>query len=323
MFETVGCGIGFWLFPRLPCGCLLALSRLAGWFGWIFLGRERRIMLANMDVVFGSRMAWEEKKNIVRRSFQSVARTSLETLAASRLKGAHFENHFEFAPGSLELLKEIIGRKKGLIALTFHYGNWEWLSLAWGMAGYPVTAVAQTIKNPKVEEMFCRVRQQMGTRIIPRHHAGRHLFKALKRGESIGLLVDLNSSVEEGGGFFDFLGLPAMTTRSVGFLALRTGAPVVCSVARPLANGRYRIEIGPEIKVDPQAPVEEEMDRVTCRWLEHCERLVREQPECWMWMYKRWKLRPVPEQGRYPFYSFYDPKACRVLRGKQPHNLLS
>ena len=38
----------------------------------------------------------------------------------------------------VERLKELVARKRGLIALTFHYGNWEWLSLAWGLAGYPV-----------------------------------------------------------------------------------------------------------------------------------------------------------------------------------------
>lgn len=306
--EAAGCRVGFGLLPRLPPAVLRAASRVAGRCGWWLLGPQRRIALANLNLALGSSWTEAEKRRIGCASFQSFARTSFETLAASRLNRARFADFFEFQPGSLELLKELVARKRGLIALTFHYGNWEWLSLAWGLAGYPVTAVAQPIKNPWVEARFLAIRQQMGHRIVHRRHAGPRLFKTLKRGGIIGLLVDLNSSIEEGGAFFDFFGVPALTTRSVGFLAMKTGAPIVCSVARPQVDGRYRIEIGPEIPFDASAPAEKATDEITRRWLARCEQVVREQPEFWMWMYKRWKARPVPEAEGYPFYSFYHPK---------------
>jgi KDO2-lipid IV(A) lauroyltransferase len=158
----------------------------------------------------------------------------------------------------------------------------------------------------------------MGHRIVHRRNAGPRLYKTLRRGGMIGLLVDLNSSIEEGGAFFDFFGVPALTTRSVGFLALKTGAPVVCSVARPQGNGRYRIEIGPEIPCDPAAPFESETDRITRCWLAECERIIRSSPEHWMWMYKRWKVRPTPDAARFPFYSFHDPKITAAT-AHSPH----
>ncbi len=287
------------------------LARGAGALAFCLARRERHVALANLKLVLGKKYSERVRTRIARASFQSFARTALESLASRRLVKDGVDRHFEFSPGSLERLSNLMARNKGLIALTFHYGNWEWLSLAWGMAGYPVTAVAQPIKNPQVEALFRQTREQAGHRLIHRKHAARQLYKILKRNEIIGLLVDLNSSVDEGGAFYSFFGLPVLTTRAVGLLALRTGASIVCSVAWPQPDGRYRIEIGPEISYHLQNDSEQEVDAITCQWLAHCESLILRRPEFWMWMYKRWKVRPSPEQGAYPFYSFYDPNMER------------
>lgn len=306
--EAVLCRLGFWICPRLPYSWLLTLAKGMGFAAYFLAPSERRVAMANLDLAFGETRSVMEKRRIARRSFQSFARTGIESLAAGHLLKGGMDRYFEFAPGALDLLARLVQKKRGLIALTFHYGNWEWLSLAWGMAGYPVTAVAQPIKNPEVESLFRLNREQFGHRLLHRRRAARQLYQSLKRAEIIGLLVDLNSSVDEGGAFFDFFGLPALTTRIVGLLALRTGAPVVCSIARPQEDGRYHIEIGPEITYNAECPQDSEMDVITRRWLSQCETVIRANPEYWMWMYKRWKVRFTPSIGSYPFYSFYDPK---------------
>lgn len=309
--EAILCRLGFMIAPRLSYSWLIHFAQWIGSVAYLLASSQRQVALANLDLALGNSLTVEAKRRIARRSFQSFARMGLESLAARRLVREELKCHFEFAPGSLELLERLVRQKRGLIALTFHYGNWEWLSLAWGMAGYPVLAVAQPIKNPKVETLFRINREQVGHHLLHRSRRGgiaHRLYKTLRRGGTIGLLVDLSSSIEEGGGFFDFFGLPALTTRAVGLLALRTKAPIVCSIAYPQGDGRYRIEIGPEIPYDSEASLESEIDAITRRWLTHCENVVRRQPEYWMWMYKRWKVRPTPEIGRYPFYSFHDPK---------------
>lgn len=310
------CALGFAVCPRIPYPVLVGLSRVAGWLGWLFARKERRVALANLDLALGASMSGAERRRVARRSFQSFARTALESLASERLARDGLERRFEFEPGSLELLRGLVGRGRGLIALTFHYGNWEWLSLAWGMAGYPLLGVSQPIKNRWVEERFRRHRERCGHRLIHRSHGSRTagaLYRELRRGGIVGLLVDLNSSVEEGGAFFDFFGVPALTTRAIGFLAMRTGAPVVCTVAWPSAGGRYRAAIGPEITYDRGADPAREGDRITRAWLAECERVIRRRPESWMWAYKRWKVRPTTDPRGFPFYSFHEPGVSAVL----------
>lgn len=312
--EVTLCRLGFWIFPKIPYSILVLASRVLGTGAYFFAVSERRVALANLKAVFGTTYSSRERAAIAKKSFQSFARTAAESFRGHRLLEDGLDKRFEFAPGSLDLLNRLVSQKRGLIALTFHYGNWEWLSLAWGMAGYSTKVVAQPIKNPGVEELFRFNRERAGHRLIHRRNAARQLYKALKRGEIIGLLVDLNSSVEEGGAFFDFFGLPALSTRIAGLLALRTHAPIVISIAYPQKDCRYRIEIGPEIPYNPEAPSEQEIAAITQRWLSYCEEVIRRHPEFWMWMYKRWKVRPTPEIGRYPFYSFYDPHVIHKLK---------
>lgn len=300
----------------MPYPLLVGFSRVAGWLGYHLARKERRVALANLALALGEGVPEPERRRIARRSFQSFARTALESLASERLARDGLARRFEFETGSLERLRELAGRGKGVLALTFHFGNWEWLSLAWGMAGFPLLGVSQPIKNPWVEERFRRHRERCGHRLIHRAHGARTaaaLYRELRKGGIVGLLVDLNSSLEEGGRFFDFFGVPALTTRVVGFLAMRTGAPVVCTAAWPGEGGRYRAVIGPEIAYDPKADPEAEADRITRAWLAECERVIRRRPGSWMWSYKRWKVRPTPSPAGYPFYSFHEPGVVRAL----------
>jgi Kdo2-lipid IVA lauroyltransferase/acyltransferase len=302
----------FFILPLIPYSILVRFSKALGFIAYYVALSERKVALANLELALGDSHSLEDREKIARRSFQSFARTTLETFTGEKVLDRNFKNKdVYFAPGSLELLKELCSRNKGLIALTFHYGNWEWLSLSWGLAGFPITGVAQRIKNPAVQELFQQTREHTGHHLVGRKGGALPLYRALRKKQIVGLLVDLSSSWEEGGDFYNFFGVPALTTRSVGLFATLTGAPVVCSVAHPEGPNRYRIEVGPEISYNPQGPAEEEIDRITQAWLNCCEKVIRDKPEHWMWMYKRWKVRLRSEQEKYPFYSFYHPQAKR------------
>ena len=121
--EALLCRAGFWIFPRLPYSWLLTLSRMAGRCAYWLAHSQRRIALANLNLALGASYSELEKRRIACASFQSFARTSLETLAGSRLTTDGFDRHFKLAPGSIELLKELLARKRGLIGLTFQIVN--------------------------------------------------------------------------------------------------------------------------------------------------------------------------------------------------------
>ena len=100
--EAHLCRVGFWIFPRLPYSWLLILSRVAGQCAYRVAASQRKIAMANLNLALGNSCSEHEKRRITRASFQSFARTSLETLAASRLPHDGLDRRFKFAPGALD-----------------------------------------------------------------------------------------------------------------------------------------------------------------------------------------------------------------------------
>jgi lauroyl/myristoyl acyltransferase len=76
--------------------------------------------------------------------------------------------------------------------------------------------------------------------------------------------------------------------------------------AQELPGRRVRIAFGPEIPVSNTGNHEQDVRTTSQRCLDECAKLIRAKPQDWMWTYKRWKRRPSPEVGRFPFYSKYD-----------------
>ena len=94
---------------------------------------------------------------------------------------------------------------------------------------------------------------------------------------------------------------------AVAALALHTGAAIVPGVAHPLPDGRCRIVYGPEIAYQATGDYDTDVRAINQQCLRFCEDVIRQQPEHWMWSYKRWKFLPEERRDGYPFYSRYWP----------------
>jgi KDO2-lipid IV(A) lauroyltransferase len=112
----------------------------------------------------------------------------------------------------------------------------------------------------------------------------------------VGILMDQNTSLQEGM-FIDFFGLPAATTTSVALFALRTDAPILPGYLTPLCGGRYKIKFLPPIEVIRTGNKDRDLEVNTRRLNEVLEKIIREQPESWLWGHMRWKYQP---QGNPP-----------------------
>ncbi len=296
-----------WLIPKFSRRTVLRLSYGLGWLAYHVLRQERRIARANLDTAFGDSKSAAEKERIARVSVQNFVATLLGLFWSPRLTQAVIEETVEFDPESLQRLREIQARGKGIVGITMHYGDWELLGLAMAFYGIPMTVVQDATRNAALGEILGRLRAVSGNRIIPNHRAAAKLMKSLKRGEFIALLIDQYVARRHGGEWLIFFGLAVSNTPAIGWLALRTGAPIVPFVSHPLPGGRMRIACGPEIDYAAGTDPETGAHAINQKCLEGCENVIRERPEYWLWSYKRWKARPTSEQGRYPNYSRYVP----------------
>jgi KDO2-lipid IV(A) lauroyltransferase len=159
--------------------------------------------------------------------------------------------------------------------------------------------VVREIDNLRVEKLIESYRGLSGNQPIEKRHASRDILKALRNNETVGILVDQNTTRDEGV-FADFFGIPAATTPAVATLALRTGAAVIPGFLiwdSKSRRHRLRFEAPVELTVtgDPARDIVE-----NTRAFNHIlENIVRQYPEQWLWIHRRWKTRPEGEPSLY------------------------
>jgi Kdo2-lipid IVA lauroyltransferase/acyltransferase len=293
--RAAGAAIG-----SLPRPAVTGLSRFLGACGYALAPGLRRIGMANLDLVFGGSKSAAEKRRILRMSFRNIALVALDLFWFSRNTREKIGRHVS-AGGEM---KEGLARTP-MICLTGHLGNWEVLGCAIAAGGHSLASVATPLKNPEVDRMLVAMRSAAGQQVIRRRGAVREMLRVLRSGGRVALLLDQNTKIKEGGVFVDFFGVPATVSPAAAALALRSGSCLGFGFCVPDGRG-YRV-IVPGI-LNPGdvkgLPEDEAVTELTRRITGIYERVIREHPEGWLWMYKRWKhIKPGDDVGRYPFYA--------------------
>ncbi len=154
------------LIPLLPRKACLHLARVLGALMSIFDRHRYSVALNNLEVAFGNRLSLQDRRKIARESFQHFTRTMLDLLWSPRLTRENFSRYIE-----LENFDEITrgtGPERSFILATYHYSNFEWLSIACGYSGKTGTIVAQEFKNSLLDPIFRKIRERCGHEFISR-----------------------------------------------------------------------------------------------------------------------------------------------------------
>jgi KDO2-lipid IV(A) lauroyltransferase len=304
--EWLGLSLATKLVPLLPRKACVRLAHLLGALMSIFDRHGRKVALSNLEVAFGDRLSIAEREKIARESFQYFARTMLDLLWSPRLNRENFSRFIE-----LHNLEETdTGPERSFIAATYHYGNFEWFSIASGYLGLNGTIIAQEFKNPLLDGIFRRIREQSGHELIPRERGIVRLYKALRRKGRTAMLVDLTVSPKMGAVAIDCLGLKTSVTSAHAWLHERAGAPILPVHCEPLPDGRYRVVFHP--KIEAGADMTHRQIAQAC-W-NSFEPYLRKNPAPWLWMYKHWRYKPANADRPYPFYAHVYEAFDKILR---------
>ena len=291
------------LVPRLPRPVVLALARLAGAVAAACPGRHRALALENLAIAFPSSTP-AERRRIFRRSCRNFALVMLDLLWFLRRPAERIARHLR-----LDDTVEPVRARVPLVGVTGHLGNWELVGRYWAAASPGgITSVAMPVKNPAVDALLTRLRQNTGQVVVPRQGALRALVHALRNGSTVGLLLDQNTAPSDGGVFVPFFGLPVPVSPAAGLLSRLSRRPVAVAFAFPLPSGDYlltcpRLFAPEEIAALPKDDLPA---LFAARLTAVYEQTIRERPDAWLWSYKRWKFIP-PGADPAPFPSYARP----------------
>jgi KDO2-lipid IV(A) lauroyltransferase len=236
-----------------------------------------------------------DRRRIALGSFENYGITLMEFLWSN---GRTREELLEIAqlvnPGVAE---QYLKPGKTLILLSGHIGGWEMIiQTLRHHLGRPFAAIVHRQRNRRVDRLVSGIRAQFGDYVIPMGVAVRQVMTAIREGHIVVLLGDQSGPKESM--FVDFFGRPAATHRGAAAFALRTGTPLVMVFMLRRPDGRYDAQFEEVDRTGIESYSEEHIDELTRRHTRILERHIRERPDLWLWMHKRWKHTEYYESRR-------------------------
>jgi len=252
-------------------------------------GRHRRITLRNLALAFKDKEL-EEHRNIARSVFKNLGKVLAEFSYIPNLNKENVKQYVS-VEGS-ENFKRAREKGKGVLFLTAHFGNWEWMNVTLPLLlGHHCHAIFRPLDNKFLDRIVEALRTWSGNHTIAKQKAMGRILRLLKKGEAIGILLDQNVAWYEGI-FVNFFGELACTNVGLALLALKTEAPVVPIFNVRQADGRYRVIIEPEVPLIKTGDKDTDVLKNTEVFNQIIERYVRSYPDHWLWLHQRWKTRP-------------------------------
>lgn len=177
-------------------------------------------------------------------------------------------------------------KHKGGIFFTAHFGNWEIAAKTGYIYNLPLSIVYRKANNPYVDKIIYNARKGYNLTPIAKGASGaRQIINTIKKGEMIAMLVDQkqNDGIE-----VPFFNMPAMTAPAIASLALKFNCPVYPTKITRKKGEKFRVDIYPNINTDPNISAYDFMVKIN----NMIEGWIRENPEQWFWVHKRWAPKP-------------------------------
>jgi KDO2-lipid IV(A) lauroyltransferase len=269
----------------LPIKIALAIHRPVGRLMYGLLGRQRKIVLRNLELCFPELSA-DEREALAKRHFEAIGVYFAECAigwfgSEDHVPDALFDVH------GLEHLEAALAKGRGVILFTGHFTAIEICGRALKRSMPSFHVMYATRSNPVIDEMQRRGRRSVSHESIPNDNV-RMLLRSLKRNAAIWYAPD---QYYEGGALVPFFHELACTNTATTKLARMTGATVVPMSYRRL-DGQARYEVNFHAPLANFPTDDETAD--TARLTRALEGFIRLAPEQYLWNHRRFKNRPVP-----------------------------
>lgn len=276
------------VFAWLPEPAAYALGEGAGRLAFHFDRRHRAITVENLIRAFAGEYSPGEIETLARAVFENLGRTAVDVARSDRL--VREDDPDAVRVEGLDRLQKARRRGNGVLLITAHFGPWELLPLIIALRSGPGHLVARPLDNPRLDDLLTALRERGGNRVIRKRNAVLAILQGLRRGETVGILIDQHITEREGV-VVPFFGQPASTAFAPALIAMRSGAAVFPVGILREGRGRYRVLIADEVPVRRSGDLKTDLVENTARFTAAIEAFVRKHPDQWFWVHRRWKTR--------------------------------
>ncbi len=278
------------VFGALPLNQALALGSALGWFYGAVIRHHRRDATEALQRSLPEKSD-DERKRLLNQVYRNLGMNAAEEMRMPTVTTAYLEDYVTWdneAP-----LREVLAAGKGALALTAHVGNFDLLCTIAPKFNYPTTIITKVIKNKAINDWWMAARSRFGLKFVPAHNSYRQCLGALRKNEIVAFILDQNM-IDTEGLFVDFFGKPACTSPGLAYMSAQSGAAVVPVFMIRLENGHHRVKVMAPILPPPDRKPET-ISHYTQLYTKIIEDVIREYPDQWIWVHRRWRTVPKTE----------------------------
>ena len=270
---------------KIPHRRVIGLGKILGAAAYFLDLPHRRIVRRNLRFAYPG---WSREKveHVSRRVFQNLGISFFEIFQMAALSREQVLDRVRVV--GLENLQNAAKSKSGLIAVSAHLGSWETgLLFFCCYIQKPILGVVKKIRFAPLNRWVHRLRSRFGIKIIYKKGAMPEMRRMLRRGGVIGLLVDQSRRSE--GVDVNFFGHKVTTTPAAAFLSIRCKSPVLPIFCVRDDRGRLTVVAKPLLEMKRTGDLRSDVQANTQRITDIVEKAIRQYPDQWFWVHKRWK----------------------------------
>lgn len=269
---------------------------LIGKFFYYILPYRKKVIQKNVNLVFEDKLTLKEKQNLIKSFYSHLLKCIWEIIVFRFKRSASLENKVHVK--GYQTLLDIHKQGKGVLILTGHFGNWE-LAPIGGILNFKQYKgqfyfIRRTLKNKFIEKLLFKRYFDAGLNVIPKNNSLDLVKQALDDNNAVVFVLDQHAKISNKDGIaVEFFGKKAGTFRSLASFARYTNVPVVPAAGYRLKNGEHVLEFFEPIYWEEYKTTRESVYYNTLKYNQALEKIILKNPEQWLWLHNRWKLKDI------------------------------
>ncbi len=280
------------LAKNLPKSFIYKLFKLLAITFFYFDSKRRKLTINNLKYLYAGKCE-VKLKAMAKEIYINISKTLVESLLIYIDKISK-DDILKIVINKDEVLKLIEYKKedRGVIFITAHIGNWELLSQFLAINDIKLNGVSREGNNKLIEKNITTpLREKFGNKNIYKKRAGISLMRAIKNNENIGLLIDQKTGLKNGV-ITKFFKANVTTTNLIANLKLKFNPLIIPVFLLRIEDEKFKLIINEPVEyiADEIEDKEAKIIKITQKYNDILESIIKEYPLQWFWMHNRWKI---------------------------------
>ena len=273
-----------YLISLLPFWLLYMLSDLLFFFIYYVFRYRRKVVKSNLANSFPEKTV-QARADIEKCFYNYFADMIMESVKSISISSLEIKKRLKFE--NLNDIFRYLDAGKSVIAVSGHYGNWEWGTIGIGLEmKEKVLIVYKPLSDTRFDILINSIRSKFGAVMVPMKQTLRKITEYKDQPHVLVLVGDQTPTREDSHYFTNFLNQPTAVFLGVEKIAVKTNNPIVYFSINRIKRGYYECTVKTLIE-HPRNTSEHEITEAHTRELENHIRL---RPEYWLWSHRRWKI---------------------------------